>query len=212
MADLTQIFGRWWLDDRISGTAAGDNIKALAGDDTVGGGLGHDRLHGGHGNDRLFGGRGNDEMFGDRGSDFMKGGPGNDVYWATGNGRDHHDRVDFDDGNATDRNFAYVGRRGTVEAFNVDENRDHFVFVEGVGKLDWEVVEIEAARGGGGWVLEAAAFENHHGGRLEVHFSDDIGGPFGNTVYADRPVLEPGSAWEQMYLQGDGTGWDTLLI
>jgi len=80
-------------DDRIDGTALGDNLFGLQGDDVLNGqanddclfgGVGSDRLSGAAGNDRLVGddaGRavpGNDRLFGSAGNDLLVGGPGRD--------------------------------------------------------------------------------------------------------------------------------------
>jgi Ca2+-binding RTX toxin-like protein len=80
-------------DDRIDGTALGDNLFGLQGDDVLNGrahddclfgGVGSDRLSGAAGDDRLVGddarraGPGNDRLFGNAGNDLLVGGPGRD--------------------------------------------------------------------------------------------------------------------------------------
>ena len=80
-------------DDRIDGTAFGDNLFGLQGDDVLNGkanddclfgGVGSDRLAGAAGDDRLLGDdadagvAGNDRLFGNAGNDLLVGGPGRD--------------------------------------------------------------------------------------------------------------------------------------
>ena len=80
-------------DDRIDGTALGDNLFGLQGDDVLNGkanddclfgGVGSDRLSGAAGDDRLLGDDadgavpGNDRLFGNAGNDLLVGGPGRD--------------------------------------------------------------------------------------------------------------------------------------
>lgn len=80
-------------DDRLDGTALGDNLFGLQGNDTLNGranddclfgGVGADRLSGAAGDDRLFGDDAsravpsNDRLFGNAGNDLLVGGPGRD--------------------------------------------------------------------------------------------------------------------------------------
>lgn len=66
-------------NDRLTGTAAGEQLFGLRGNDTIGGGAGDDCLFGGPGNDKLSGGSGKDALTGSSGKDKLSGGTGNDV-------------------------------------------------------------------------------------------------------------------------------------
>lgn len=117
-------------DDRIAGTALGDNLFGLQGDDALNGkanddclfgGVGSDRLSGAGGDDRLLGDDadgavpGNDRLFGNAGNDLLVGGPGRDRLRA-GAGRNR-----LRGGLGNDRLNAVNGRRDRV---NCGRGRD----------------------------------------------------------------------------------------
>src|SRR5829696_1374215 len=117
-------------DDRIDGTALGDNLFGLQGDDVLNGranddclfgGVGSDRLSGAAGDDRLIGddaGRavpGNDRLSGNAGNDLLVGGPGRDRLRG-GAGRNR-----LRGGSGKDRLNAVNGRRDRV---NCGKGRD----------------------------------------------------------------------------------------
>ncbi|MUG95780.1 hypothetical protein F7734_26855 [Scytonema sp. UIC 10036] len=75
-------------NDKLTGSAANDNINGYegndylyggAGNDTINGGIGNDYLYGQDGNDIINGGTGNDTLFGGLGDDTIDGGDGFDV-------------------------------------------------------------------------------------------------------------------------------------
>jgi Ca2+-binding RTX toxin-like protein len=117
-------------DDRIDGTALGDNLFGLQGDDVLNGhanddclfgGVGSDRVSGAAGNDRLLGDDtdaavpGNDRLFGNAGNDLLVGGPGRDRLRG-GAGRNR-----LRGGSGSDRLNAVNGRRDRV---NCGKGRD----------------------------------------------------------------------------------------
>jgi len=67
------------FDDRISGTAADNDLYGGNGNDTILGYEGNDRLEGGRGADVLFGHGGNDRFVGGAGDDRIFGGAGRDT-------------------------------------------------------------------------------------------------------------------------------------
>jgi Ca2+-binding RTX toxin-like protein len=87
-------------DDRLDGTAAGDNIALLdgadrssagegddcvdggAGDDGLSGNAGDDLVQGKLGDDRVFGREGDDRLSGNEGNDRVSGGQGNDLVFG----------------------------------------------------------------------------------------------------------------------------------
>ncbi|MDH6267027.1 Ca2+-binding RTX toxin-like protein [Rhizobium sp. SG_E_25_P2] len=64
-------------NNRLDGTANGDDIEGRGGNDILYGFAGHDDLEGGSGNDKLYGGAGNDDLEGGSGADILDGGAGN---------------------------------------------------------------------------------------------------------------------------------------
>ncbi len=76
---LNAVFGS---ADKMTGSAAGDDLRGGNGDDTIAGSGGNDAISGGGGNDSLLGGAGGDVLFGDGGNDTMAGGAGADEYFV----------------------------------------------------------------------------------------------------------------------------------
>ena len=83
-------------NDRIVGTAFGDQIHGGSGNDYIDGVGGDDRIWGDDGNDTLYGNQGNDRIDGGAGDDYLNGGDDNDLL-VGGAGKDL-----FDGGPGTD--------------------------------------------------------------------------------------------------------------
>jgi dienelactone hydrolase len=75
-------------NDKLVGTADGDDIRGGRGNDKVSGGDGDDCLRGNRGRDRVRGGAGDDDASGGPGADRLIGGDGADEVKARGGGRD----------------------------------------------------------------------------------------------------------------------------
>lgn len=82
-------------DDKITGTAAADEIHLGTGNDSADGGAGDDLIYGDAGNDTLVGGAGNDQIYGGSGDDSLSGGSGNDTLYCDGG----NDKVQGGSGN-----------------------------------------------------------------------------------------------------------------
>lgn len=88
-------------DDRLDGSALGDNLFGLQGNDILNGLRGNDCLFGGVGSDRMSGAEGDDRLLGDDsksgvgGNDWLSGNAGNDLL-VGGSGKD---RLSGNDGN-----------------------------------------------------------------------------------------------------------------
>ncbi len=65
--------------DRLTGSAAANEIHAMRGDDIIQGGAGDDWIYGGTGRDALRGDAGADHLYGGAGNDSLHGGAGNDA-------------------------------------------------------------------------------------------------------------------------------------
>lgn len=104
-ADIENVSGSQFGNDRIRGDGANnaffgyggnDSLEGLLGDDNLDGGDGNDSLSGGEGKDELYGGAENDFLFGGSdddtlsggfGNDSLEGGAGNDVISTNGTGQ-----------------------------------------------------------------------------------------------------------------------------
>ncbi len=110
-------------NNRLTGTAAADDMEGkggndvlfgLGGNDIMDGDAGNDNLHGGTGNDNMEGGLGADQLFGDAGNDILSGDEGNDIM----NGGAGNDRFVFDSGEGDDRINGFVAG-GTADLLDL---------------------------------------------------------------------------------------------